>query len=149
MAISSGAGTVFTWFSNMTSVAGLLTWFGISITYLRFYSGMKAQGINRMTLPFYTRVQPYAAWYGAIGTFIICLVSLVYYPGQYGFDIISVQRVERLPQGQMGHGNLRYELSPFHPIPYPIHRILALLPHPIHQGRGYGFRVRHRADRGG
>ena len=80
MAISNGAGTVFTWFANMTSVAGLLTWFGISITYIRFYKGMKAQGIDRTTLPFTTRVQPYAAWYGAIGTFVICLVCLVYHP---------------------------------------------------------------------
>jgi len=75
MAISNGAGTVFTWFANMTSVAGLVTWFGISVTYIRFYKGMKAQGIDRTTLPFTTRVQPYAAWYGAIATFIICLFN--------------------------------------------------------------------------
>jgi amino acid transporter len=75
MAVSTGAGTVFTWFSNMTSVAGLMTWFGISITYIRFYSGMKAQGIDRKTLPFSTRVQPFAAWYGAIATFIICFFN--------------------------------------------------------------------------
>lgn len=42
MAISSGAGNVFNWFANMTSVAGLMTWFGICITYIRFYKGMKA-----------------------------------------------------------------------------------------------------------
>jgi len=75
MAVSSGAGQVFTWFSNMTSVAGLLTWFGICVTYIRFHSGMKAQGINRRTLPYYSHLQPFAAWYGAIWTFLICLLS--------------------------------------------------------------------------
>ncbi|KAF8140082.1 amino acid permease [Boletus edulis] len=75
MAISTGAGQVFTWFSNMTAVAGLMTWFGICVTYIRFYSGMKAQGIDRKTLPFSTRVQPFAAWYGAFTTLIICLFN--------------------------------------------------------------------------
>ncbi|KAN0100780.1 amino acid-polyamine-Organocation superfamily protein [Tylopilus felleus] len=75
MGISSGAGTVFNWFVNMTSIAGLMTWFGICVTYVRFYGGLKAQGIDRTTLPYYTRIQPFAAWYGLITTFIICLFS--------------------------------------------------------------------------
>ncbi|KAL0575811.1 hypothetical protein V5O48_006165 [Marasmius crinis-equi] len=63
MAVSAGAGKVFGWFQNMCSVAGLMTWFAISVTYLRFYAGLKAQGYDRTTLPFYSRLQPYAAWY--------------------------------------------------------------------------------------
>jgi yeast amino acid transporter len=74
MALSKGAGTVFNWFSNMISVAGLMTWFGICVTYIRFYSGTKAQGINRRSLPYYFRFQPFAAWYGAVWIFFICLV---------------------------------------------------------------------------
>ncbi|KAL4068227.1 amino acid permease/ SLC12A domain-containing protein [Scleroderma yunnanense] len=69
MAVQSGAGKVFNWLSSMTSIAGLMTWFGISVTYLRFYQGLKAQGIDRTSLPYYTRLQPFAAWYGCIGTF--------------------------------------------------------------------------------
>ncbi|KAF9229501.1 hypothetical protein BS17DRAFT_723335 [Gyrodon lividus] len=75
MAVSSGAGKVFDWFSNMTSVAGLMTWFGISITYIRFHKGLKAQGIDRTTLPYYTRIQPFAAWYACIATLVICLFN--------------------------------------------------------------------------
>ncbi|KAF8844099.1 amino acid permease [Paxillus ammoniavirescens] len=75
MAVSTGAGKVFQWFSNMTAVAGLMTWFGIALTYIRFHKGLKAQGIDRKTLPYYTRVQPFAAWYALIATFIICLFS--------------------------------------------------------------------------
>jgi amino acid transporter len=75
MSVSSGAGVVFRWFSNMTSVAGLMTWFGISVTYIRFYAGLKAQGINRKTLPFYSRLQPYAAWYVLVSTLIINITA--------------------------------------------------------------------------
>ena len=75
MAVATGAGKVFDWLSSMTAVAGLVTWFGITVTYLRFYEGLKAHGIDRTTLPFYTRFQPYAAWYGCCATFIICFVS--------------------------------------------------------------------------
>ncbi|KAH7924878.1 amino acid permease [Leucogyrophana mollusca] len=79
MAISSGAGTAFGWFSNMTSIAGLMTWFGISVTYIRFYAGTKAQGIDRKTLPYWTRFQPFPAWYACIATVTICFFS--------GFDV--------------------------------------------------------------
>ncbi|KAI0032175.1 amino acid permease [Vararia minispora EC-137] len=75
MGVSSGAGKVFGWFSNLTAIAGMLTWFGISVTYLRFYQGMKAQGIDRTTLPYYTNLQPFAAWYSVFGTLIICIFS--------------------------------------------------------------------------
>ncbi|KAN0125126.1 amino acid permease [Russula decolorans] len=75
MGVHAGSGKVFNWFANMTSVAGLLTWFGISVTYIRFYTGMKVQGIDRSSLPFSSRLQPYAAWYAAISCLIICMFS--------------------------------------------------------------------------
>ncbi|KAG2117799.1 amino acid permease [Suillus discolor] len=75
MAVSKGAGSVFNWFANMTSIAGLMTWFGISVTYLRFYKGMQVQGIDRKTLPYYTNLQPYAAWWGVIATITVCFFS--------------------------------------------------------------------------
>lgn len=53
-----------------------MTWFGICITYLRFYAGMKAQGRDRKTMPFASATQPFAAWYGMIASFVICFVSL-------------------------------------------------------------------------
>ncbi|KAF9068023.1 amino acid permease/ SLC12A domain-containing protein [Rhodocollybia butyracea] len=75
MGVSSGAGTVFGWFSNMTAIAGLMTWFGINVTYIRFYKGMKAQGYDRSKLPFVAPLQPFAAWYGTIATFVFGLFS--------------------------------------------------------------------------
>ncbi|KAH7883763.1 amino acid permease [Phlebopus sp. FC_14] len=75
MAVSSGAGNVFTWLSNMTAIAGLMTWFGISVTYIRFYKGLQVQGIDRRSLPYWNRLQPFAAWYTCIATLVICLFS--------------------------------------------------------------------------
>lgn len=80
MGVTTGSSTVFGWFSNMTSVAGLMTWFGICVTYLRFYKGLKAQGIERKSLPFASSLQPYAAWYALFATWIICFVSILSSP---------------------------------------------------------------------
>ena len=77
MGVHAGSGKVFNWFANMTSVAGLMTWFGISWTYIRFHAGMKAQGIDRKTLPFYSSLQPYAAWYATVSCLVICLVRFL------------------------------------------------------------------------
>ena len=75
MGINKGSGIVFGWFANMTSIAGLLTWFGICVTYIRFYKGMQAQGMDRSKLPYYSKLQPFTAWYAAIAIVIICFVS--------------------------------------------------------------------------
>jgi amino acid transporter len=63
MTLGNSSGVVFTWLSNFSATAGLVTWFGIGVTYLRFYKGLKAQGIDRNALPFAPRVQPFAAWW--------------------------------------------------------------------------------------
>ncbi|KAI9063004.1 amino acid permease [Trametes sanguinea] len=75
MGISSGSGRVFGWFVNMTSIAGLMTWFGICVTYVRFYKGFKMQGFDRKTLPYAHFLQPYAAWYALVMCLLICFFS--------------------------------------------------------------------------
>ena len=45
----------------------------ICITYLRFYAGCKAQGLDRRSLPYYGYFQPYCAWVGLIWMTLICL----------------------------------------------------------------------------
>ena len=35
-----------------------MTWFGICVTYLRFYKGFKLQGFDRSTLPYAHVLQP-------------------------------------------------------------------------------------------
>ncbi|ESK87568.1 amino acid transporter [Moniliophthora roreri MCA 2997] len=89
MSINNGAGTVFGWFQNMTAIAGLLTWFGICATYIRFYSGLEAQGFDRSKLPFASRLQPFAAWYAAFMSLLICFFSgwNVFLKGEWTTDI--------------------------------------------------------------
>lgn len=41
------ASTVFGWFVNLTTLAGLIGWIVIQASYLRFYYALKAQGISR------------------------------------------------------------------------------------------------------
>lgn len=60
----------------MTSVSGLMSWFGISVIYIRFYAGLKAQGFDRSKLPFRSPFQPFAAYYSAFFSLLICIVSL-------------------------------------------------------------------------
>lgn len=59
------------------AVAGLMTWFGICLTYIRFYKGFKAQGFDRSTLPYASKLQPFAAWYGMCFSLFICFVSMM------------------------------------------------------------------------
>jgi amino acid transporter len=47
MIVSNKAATVFSWFVNITTVAGLIGWVVIEITYLRFYFALSRQGISR------------------------------------------------------------------------------------------------------
>lgn len=81
MSLGSTAGTVFGYFANLTSSAGLLTWWGICVTYTRWYAGLKAQGIDRKTLPYYATLNKgaAAAWYAIVFITIILIFQ--------GFDL--------------------------------------------------------------
>ncbi|ORZ21469.1 amino acid permease/ SLC12A domain-containing protein [Absidia repens] len=77
MGITEGSNKVFGWFQGMTSMCGMITWTCIAITYLRFYYGMKAQGIDRSTIPFKAPLQPYMGYYVVISTTIIMLFMAI------------------------------------------------------------------------
>lgn len=74
MTLGTSSGIVFTWLSNFSATAGLVTWFGIGVTYIRFYKGLQAQGIDRKTLPFAPGVQPYAGWWCCCGSAFVLFV---------------------------------------------------------------------------
>ncbi|OBZ79129.1 putative proline-specific permease put4 [Grifola frondosa] len=86
MGVSTGSGTVFNWFVN--TIAGLMTWFGICVTYIRFYKGMKVQGYDRKDLPYASFLQPYAAWYAMGACLFICFFSgwNVFLKGKWATD---------------------------------------------------------------
>lgn len=66
---------VFAWFANMTSVCGLLSWGAICWIYIRFYKGLKEQGISRDLFPYKAPFQPFAAWYGLVMCSLVLLFS--------------------------------------------------------------------------
>jgi amino acid transporter len=70
---SNGAEDAFNWLANITTLGSELTWIGIGIAHIRFYRGMKAQGIPRSVLPFKTWLQPWGAYVVVISFSIIAL----------------------------------------------------------------------------
>lgn len=77
MSLSNGANVAFTWLQDLVSVAALVTWSVICTVYLRFYYGMKAQGISRDELPWKGPFQPYTAWVS------LCMFILLLLTGGY------------------------------------------------------------------
>ncbi|GAK67381.1 amino acid permease [Moesziomyces antarcticus] len=75
MSVQAGASTVFGYFANMTSIAGMVTWFCIGIMYLRFNKAMKVQGMSRDVLPYKAALQPFCGWWTVCSTFIVMLFS--------------------------------------------------------------------------
>ncbi|KIY49348.1 hypothetical protein FISHEDRAFT_41204 [Fistulina hepatica ATCC 64428] len=69
------AATVFSWLQGLVGTAAFVHWIIICLVYLRFYYGLKAQGIDRSELPWAAPFQPYAAWTGTIAFSIILLTS--------------------------------------------------------------------------
>lgn len=143
MGINAGSGKVFGWFANMTAVAGLMTWFGIAVTYIRFYKGFKAQGFDRSALPYASVLQPYAAWYAAISCLVICFVSSLFLGSilflTIQFSPITVQRLAGLLERSMGSSHFRHQLFAFHPLPHIIHCVEVEDPGAYREADGHGF----------
>ena len=76
---SGGPALVFTWFQNLTTIAGLFTWCSICVAYIKFYGALKAQGVDRNTLVFRSHFSPYTAWFALLYFAMIILFN--------GFDV--------------------------------------------------------------
>ncbi|KAK0388923.1 hypothetical protein NLU13_2500 [Sarocladium strictum] len=73
--LSSNAAVVLGWFVSLVTASQLLNFAASCVTYMFFYRALKAQGIDRRTLPYRSWYQPYTAIYGFIGTFIMVFVG--------------------------------------------------------------------------
>ncbi|KAL9935452.1 hypothetical protein V8E36_005800 [Tilletia maclaganii] len=73
LSVSAGSDRVFGWLQSLTAIAGLLSWWSISFTYIRFHQGMKVQGFDRKTLPFVAPLQPYFGYWSLFWTSIVVL----------------------------------------------------------------------------
>jgi yeast amino acid transporter len=70
-----GPALVFTWFQNLTTIAGLFTWCSICVAYIKFYNALKAQEVDRQTLVFKACFAPYTAWFALIYFSIIIIFN--------------------------------------------------------------------------
>ncbi|TDZ49727.1 Dicarboxylic amino acid permease [Colletotrichum trifolii] len=79
--VANNTSVVFGWFVNITTVAGLIGWIVIEVTYLRFYAGLKAQGYSRKDLPYKSPGQPYVSWITVLFVALVVFFS--------GFDVFT------------------------------------------------------------
>ncbi|OCT49658.1 putative proline-specific permease put4 [Cladophialophora carrionii] len=83
--VSSSSAEVFFWISNLSAVSTLIVWASVCITYIRFYHGLKYNGIPRSTLPYKSPLQPFLAY------FAVCFCTIVaifngydcFFPGRF------------------------------------------------------------------
>lgn len=76
--VSSGSAQVLTWLTNIITAAQVIDYIIICTTYLFFYRALRAQNIDRRTLPYYGYFQPYSAW--------IALVWMIFVVATYGYS---------------------------------------------------------------
>ena len=90
LSLGSNSSVAFGWFVHIATVAAFISWIVIEVTYLRFYYGLKAQGISRdrkffdpnsvrvliwTGLPYKSPLQPYMTWATLVALIIITLTS--------------------------------------------------------------------------
>lgn len=73
--LGKSSADVLQWFVNLVTASQLINFSVMCFTFLRFYEACKAQGLDRDTLPYKGFLQPYAAYYGLVGTFIMAFVG--------------------------------------------------------------------------
>ncbi|EJD02855.1 dicarboxylic amino acid permease [Fomitiporia mediterranea MF3/22] len=91
MNVSDDSKEVFTYFTNMVTIFGLLTWISILVTHIYFCRARKAQGLRNQDLPY---VAPLGIWgsYIALGFCIIIAIfknydAFVHSPKYGNFDV--------------------------------------------------------------
>ncbi|KAM5343651.1 hypothetical protein ACJ41O_012188 [Fusarium nematophilum] len=83
--LSSSSAVVLSWFVSLVTASQLINFVCICVTYVCFHRAMKAQGIDRSTLPYRAWFMPYLAYYPMVATFIMIFVGgyTVFLPGHW------------------------------------------------------------------
>ncbi|KAF9264725.1 dicarbixylic amino acid permease [Marasmius fiardii PR-910] len=69
--VSSSSAKVFTWFVNLVTTFGAITWMCICYSHIRFMKALKAHGRSRDDLPYKAPFQPWGSWFALIATGIV------------------------------------------------------------------------------
>jgi yeast amino acid transporter len=83
--VSNNAAVVLQWFVNLVTASQLINFSVMCFIFIRFKKACDAQGLDRNHLPYKGFWQPYIAYYGLAGTFIMIFVQgyTVFLPGQW------------------------------------------------------------------
>jgi len=73
--LSQNSAVVLDWFVSLVTASQLINFSVMCFTYTRFKKALEAQGMSRDDLPYKGFFQPYAAWFGFTGTFIMTFVG--------------------------------------------------------------------------
>ena len=86
--VSSSASKVLTWFTNIITAAQVIDYIVICVTYVFFYRACRAQGVDRTSLPYYGRLQPWSAVVpGVFLTVVVCVYGYsVFLPGRWSVE---------------------------------------------------------------
>ncbi|KAF2754467.1 hypothetical protein EJ05DRAFT_443227 [Pseudovirgaria hyperparasitica] len=89
LSLGSNSSVVFGWFVNITTISSLISWVVVSVTFLRFYYAMRAQGISRARLFYRSPFQPFMAW-ATLGTLVVVVLTSgysVFFPGRWSTSV--------------------------------------------------------------
>lgn len=83
--LGQNSAVVLQWFVNLVTASQLINFSVMCFTFICFKKACEAQGLDRKTLPYCGFLQPYLAYYGLIGTFIMTFVGgyTVFLPGSW------------------------------------------------------------------
>ncbi|KAK6835970.1 hypothetical protein PG987_006465 [Apiospora arundinis] len=83
--VSQGSATVLAWFVSLVTASQLINYSVMCFTYICFFRALRAQGIDRASLPYRGYLQPYAAYYGLVATFVMAWMGgyTVFLPGNW------------------------------------------------------------------
>lgn len=76
--ISNSSSAVMGYLVDLVTACQLINYMCVGITYLHFYSALKAQGISRESLPYKGKFQPYTSYF-AIGGCVFMILASGYY----------------------------------------------------------------------
>lgn len=83
--LGQNSAVVLQWFVNLVTASQLINFSVMCFTFICFKKACEAQGLDRKTLPYCGFLQPYLAYYGLIGTFVMTFVGgyTVFLPGNW------------------------------------------------------------------
>ncbi|KAI0546916.1 AAT family amino acid transporter [Xylaria curta] len=85
LTVSNSGEEVFFWFSSLSAVSTLIVWSSVCITYLRFYYGLRHNGISRESLPYKAPLQPFLAYFALCFCVVVAFFNGfdAFFPGKF------------------------------------------------------------------